>query len=55
MARDWVKIHAFKKCHRIIVTILIIQGSFDVNETNTHTHTQRQGYCVMGKRKEGAW
>lgn len=44
------KIYAFKKCHRITVTILIIQGSFDVNETNTH---KGRDTVFWGRGKKG--
>lgn len=48
------KIYAFKKCHGITVTILIIQGSFDVNETNKHTHTHTGRDTVFwGRGKKG--
>lgn len=49
------KIYAFKKCHGITVTILIIQGSFDVNETNkqTHTHTQAGILCFGEEERRG--
>lgn len=52
------KIYAFKKCHGITVPTLVIQGSFDVNKTKENKQQnphQWQGYCVLEKRKKGAW